>query len=193
MGIKDLFRSAFSGGASSARNHEPIDQLALRVYESSSDSADSIIDARQDVGDDRHLSITLMFMCGLLHLADRVALGTMRNQRAEVMARLVIGTAAHAIHALSGPAITPAQKKQPVGDLVEKINTASIALGQYKNLTAENDGPAKGTLLWEFGKQFAETTGHAMDVAYIYEGSATLTAIFDRLGVNEAFVAYSKR
>lgn len=133
-----------------------------------------------------------MLMYGLLHLADRVAFGILRNQRAEVMDRLVIGTATHAIHALSGPAITPAQKKQLVGDLVEKINTASIAFGQYKNLTAENDGPAKGTFLWEFGKQFADATGHTMDVAYIYEGSATLIAIFDSLGANKAFVAYSR-
>lgn len=193
MGIKDLFRSAFSGGASSARNNEPIDQLAMRVYESSSDSADSIIGAHQDVGDERHLSITLMFMYGLLHLADRVAFGTLGNQRAEVMDRLVIGTAAHAIVALSGPAITTAEKEQLVGVLVKKINTASVAFGQYKHLTAPKDGPAKGTFLWEFGKQIADATGHAMDVAYVVEGSATLIAIFNRLGVNEAFIAYSKR
>ncbi len=192
MGIKDFFRLAFSGRAASTKGNERIDQLAQRIYESCSDSADSIISNHQDVGDDRHLGITLIFMYGLLHLADRDAFGTLRNQRAEVMDRLVIGTAAHAIQALSGPAITPAQKKQLVGDLVEKINTASAAFGQHKNMTLEKDGPAKGTLLWEFGKQFADATGHAMDAAYIYEGSATLIAIFESLSVNEACIAYSK-
>jgi hypothetical protein len=191
MGIKDFFRSVFSGGAAAVKENEHIDQLALRIYESCSDSADSIISAHKDVGDDRHLKIMLMFMYGLLHLADRVAFGVLRNHRAKVMDRLIIGTAAHAIQALSGPAITRAQKEQLIEDLVGKINTASVAFGQYKNLTAEKDGPAKGTLLWEFGKQFADATGHAMDVAYIYEGSATLIAIFESLGVKEAFVACS--
>ncbi len=191
MGIKDIFRSVFSKPASTNGN-ERIDQLAQHVYESCSDAADSIIHSHQDVGADRHLRIALLFVYGVLHLADRVAFGILRNQRAEAMDRLIIGTAAHAIQALSGPAITPAQKKQLVGDLVEKINSASVSFGQYKDLTPEKDGPAKGTLLWEFGKQFADSAGHAMDVAYIYEGSATLIAVFESLGVRDAFVAYSK-
>lgn len=191
MGIKDVFRSALSWGVASAKGNDLIDHLAYRIYESCSDAADSIVSVHRDVGDDRHLDISLTFMYGLLHLADRVAFARLGNQRAEVMERLVIGTAAHAIVALSGPAITAAEKEQLMGTLVGKINTASAVFGQYKNLTAERDGPAKGTLLWEFGKQIADATGHPRDRAYIHEGSAKLIATFKTLSVHDAFIPYS--
>jgi hypothetical protein len=191
MGIKHFFRSPFSVGVASPHGNERIDQLAQRIYESCSDAADLIVSAHHDVGDDRHLDISLTLMYGLLHLADRVALATLGNQRTEVMERLVINTAAHAIVGLSGPPISVAQKKQLVGVFVGQFNTASAAFEQYKNLTAEQDGPARGTLLWEFGKQFADATGHSMDIRYIHEGSATLIATFKALSVHDAFIAYS--
>jgi len=62
--------------------------------------------------------------------------------------------------------------------------------GQCKKVSPEGDEPIKGTLLWEFGKRFAEAANQSMDLAAITFGGGMLITTAMKIKIRERLISH---
>lgn len=159
--------------------------LADELFRTSASCANIVIRVNDDVSEDCLLGLTMVFLHGLLHLTDRQAFSVIPAKRIEVMDQLVLVSCGLLINSFSGPNITVAEKKKLLDTAVDRYNEINTFYGSCKKLFPEDDESPKGTFIWEFGKQFASSANHAMDLAFITLGDELLLDVIKHWKISE--------
>lgn len=178
MGLKDIFKSIFR------RSDTTAESLDEAIWHSCLQVADSVI-KRGDAAADHRLHIAVAFACGLVHMADRIAFEVIRERRAQVMDKLMVGVTLRASELAVVSGIPKEEKERLMGVMLDEMNEALQFYGQFKKVSAEGDESPKGTLLWEFGKRYAEAANHSMDIAFVMYGAGMLIEMAKAIRMRE--------
>jgi len=180
-------KSTTISNISNASSDNVVIDLTEKIYEGAIDSANAIIVTNDEISKEHQMTITILLCQGLLQLIDRSAFTSIPNKRNNFIDELMISVAAKIVTSYSGEKITDEQKRTLLTTMIQKNNEVMQFLSQFKKLMHEDNEPAGGTLMWEFGSLFAEKIGHPKDILFVTIGMESIMNIFNSLNLKDVF------
>jgi hypothetical protein len=185
MGLKHFLKSFFYRA-------NPSGQLDDAIWKSSLRASDEFIASRRDVATDRRRNIAMVFACGLVHLIDRKAFELIPEKRAQVIETLIARVILKELEPALGSDIPREEKERLMKAALNEMNEALQFYAQCKKVTATGGESQKGTLLWEFGKRFAEAANHPKDITFILFGSGMLVEIANAIRIQSGLRQFAR-
>ena len=142
---------------------ERVFSLAREVYDAAVSCATIAEKIIHDLPKNCGRSMTATFTFGFLGVVDRVAFQKIPARRAALMDELVPKCCARLVEACHGSEISPTEREALLEESLSKYNEVSEIYTRCKKMMAGENEPAQNTFFWEFGKQFAASTGNAFD------------------------------